>query len=140
MRERSRRRSTALDSTACCGGARRSDGNSERGGLRALESGNGYTAARHLFGAGLDGKQVCRRNLLEEMGFPVASADSPDAPLIGIVSRFAGQKGFDLLAQIADELFQATGALDGVRLVPLVLLILVVSSFELLLSRTEVSA
>jgi starch synthase len=48
----------------------------------------------------LSGKQVCKKALLAEFGFP---ADLT-RPVIGIVSRFASQKGFDLIAQIAPEL------------------------------------
>jgi starch synthase len=44
----------------------------------------------------LSGKRACKRALLEEMGLPVEE----DQPLIGIVSRFAHQKGMDLVAGI----------------------------------------
>ena len=49
----------------------------------------------------LQGKQVCKKGLLERMG-----AQNPrlDLPVIGIVSRFATQKGFDLIAGVAEEL------------------------------------
>jgi starch synthase len=49
----------------------------------------------------LSGKAECRKDLLEAFG--VANAD-PNLPVIGIVSRFAAQKGFDLIAQIMDRL------------------------------------
>lgn len=51
----------------------------------------------------LEGKQACKRSLLLRMGVakPIA-----DRPVIGIVSRFATQKGFDLIAGIASELMQ----------------------------------
>jgi starch synthase len=49
----------------------------------------------------LSGKQKCKRDLLNAFG--VTSA-SPEIPVIGIVSRFAAQKGFDLIAQIMDRL------------------------------------
>ena len=49
----------------------------------------------------LSGKKICRNDLLKEFG--VAEAD-PKQPVIGIVSRFAAQKGFDLIAQVADRL------------------------------------
>jgi len=45
----------------------------------------------------LEGKRACKKALLEEFGLP---ADDPDRPLIGIVSRFASQKGFDLISQL----------------------------------------
>jgi starch synthase len=49
----------------------------------------------------LRGKAECRKDLLEAFG--VQNAD-PNLPVIGIVSRFAAQKGFDLIAQIMDRL------------------------------------
>ncbi len=52
----------------------------------------------------LAGKRLAKRALLEEVGLPLNEA----RPLIGIVSRFAGQKGFDLLEEILPEL----GAMD----------------------------
>jgi starch synthase len=51
----------------------------------------------------LDGKKACKKNLLEVLDLPAANIEKP---LIGIVSRFADQKGFDLIAEIADELMQ----------------------------------
>jgi starch synthase len=47
----------------------------------------------------LAGKKACKKALLEEFKLP---AENLDRPLIGIVSRFAGQKGFDLIAGLAD--------------------------------------
>ncbi len=49
----------------------------------------------------LTGKKVCKRDLLDQ--FKLDSANL-QRPVIGIVSRFADQKGFDLIAQIAGEL------------------------------------
>jgi starch synthase len=49
----------------------------------------------------LSGKSKCKQDLLAAFG--VANAD-PKLPVIGIVSRFAAQKGFDLIAQIMDRL------------------------------------
>ena len=49
----------------------------------------------------LDGKAKCKQELLAE--FDISGAD-PRIPVIGIVSRFAAQKGFDLIAQIMDRL------------------------------------
>lgn len=43
----------------------------------------------------LRGKQRCKRALLEEFNLPAAK---PEKPLIGIISRFADQKGFGLIA------------------------------------------
>jgi starch synthase len=49
----------------------------------------------------LGGKAECKRDLLEAYG--LAEVD-PELPVIGVVSRFAAQKGFDLIAQIMDRL------------------------------------
>jgi starch synthase len=49
----------------------------------------------------LSGKTVCKKALLEKMG---AKEPRLDRPAIGIVSRFATQKGFDLIASIAEQL------------------------------------
>jgi starch synthase len=49
----------------------------------------------------LSGKAKCKQDLLADFG--VKNAD-PKVPVIGIVSRFAAQKGFDLIAQIMDRL------------------------------------
>jgi starch synthase len=58
--------------------------------------------------AELSGKQVCKRDLLAEFQLPQQNLDRP---LVGIVSRFADQKGFDLLAQVADALTQENMAM-----------------------------
>jgi len=49
----------------------------------------------------LAGKAKCKQDLLVTFGMPAADAK---LPVIGIVSRFAAQKGFDLISQIADRL------------------------------------
>src|SRR6202007_949753 len=49
----------------------------------------------------LSGKLVCKKNLLEIFNLPPENADKP---LIGIVSRFVDQKGFDLIAKVAPDL------------------------------------
>jgi starch synthase len=49
----------------------------------------------------LKGKTLCKKVLLERMG---ARTVSLERPVIGIVSRFAAQKGFDLIADIAEAL------------------------------------
>jgi starch synthase len=49
----------------------------------------------------LSGKLQCKKDLLNVFG--ITNADSK-IPVIGIVSRFAAQKGFDLIAQIMDRL------------------------------------
>ncbi|HPT28904.1 MAG TPA: glycogen synthase GlgA [Bryobacteraceae bacterium] len=48
--------------------------------------------------ADLAGKRACKKALLDEFHL---SSDNLDRPLIGIVSRFAGQKGFDLIAGLS---------------------------------------
>ena len=48
----------------------------------------------------LEGKQECRRDLLRRFSLDPQST----APIVGIVSRFAAQKGFDLIALAADRL------------------------------------
>jgi starch synthase len=49
----------------------------------------------------LSGKSVCKLELLAEFGLP---SHAIEEPLIGIVSRFAWQKGTELIAQIAGEI------------------------------------
>jgi starch synthase len=69
-----------------------------------------YIAARYS-ARDLSGKRTCKRELLREAGLPEAANGRP---LLGIVSRFTGQKGFDLIAAAAPQLFQ-----DNVYLVAL---------------------
>src|SRR5580658_8473571 len=52
--------------------------------------------------ASLAGKRICKQELLRELGLP---EEAIHRPLLGIVSRFAAQKGFDLLGVIPHELF-----------------------------------
>jgi starch synthase len=49
----------------------------------------------------LSGKAKCKQDLLASFGMPAADMK---LPVIGIVSRFAAQKGFDLISQIMDRL------------------------------------
>jgi starch synthase len=49
----------------------------------------------------LSGKRLCKEALLDE--FKLIKGN-PNRPVLGIVSRFADQKGFDLIARIAREL------------------------------------
>src|SRR5579862_2240669 len=51
----------------------------------------------------LTGKGICKAELLREMGLP---EQAQGRPLLGIISRFTGQKGFDLIAEAAPELFR----------------------------------
>ena len=55
----------------------------------------------HYSARKLAGKQKCKLELLREMGLP---DEAVKRPLLGIISRFAYQKGFDILQQIAWEL------------------------------------
>ncbi|MBI4905978.1 MAG: glycogen synthase GlgA [Acidobacteria bacterium] len=57
--------------------------------------------AAHYSVDDLDGKRACKLDLLQTMGLPT---DRPEVPIIGIVSRFATQKGFDLIAAVAHDL------------------------------------
>jgi starch synthase len=63
--------------------------------------------AAHYSTGDLSGKLACKRALLREMGLPENDA----RPLIGIVSRFAEQKGFDLILGIAEWLMDQDVAL-----------------------------
>jgi len=51
----------------------------------------------------LSGKRVCKRAILAEYGLPV---DHLDRPLLAIISRFASQKGFDILENAASRLLR----------------------------------
>jgi starch synthase len=51
----------------------------------------------------LAGKQACKKDLLQTTGLP---AENLQRPVIGIVSRFTDQKGFDLLAETADQMLK----------------------------------
>jgi len=51
----------------------------------------------------LTGKHICKKDLLEIFGL---TPELETHPVLGIVSRFADQKGFDLIAAIAKELMQ----------------------------------
>jgi len=57
--------------------------------------------AAHYSAANLDGKKECRRDLLHAFGF---NGIGDQTAVIGIVSRFATQKGFGFLMQIIDRL------------------------------------
>ncbi|HXJ46499.1 MAG TPA: glycosyltransferase, partial [Candidatus Dormibacteraeota bacterium] len=55
----------------------------------------------------LSGKLLCKQDLLKAFGLP----DIPGRPIVGIVSRFADQKGFDLIAEVAPEIMREDMAL-----------------------------
>jgi starch synthase len=59
-----------------------------------------FTVTR-FSGEDLSGKAKCKQDLLSAFG--VTNADLK-LPVIGIVSRFAAQKGFDLISQVMDRL------------------------------------
>ncbi|MBW4043636.1 MAG: glycogen synthase GlgA [Acidobacteria bacterium] len=59
--------------------------------------------AAHYTAENLAGKADCRRDLLHAFG---ASHVAEDVAVLGVMSRFATQKGFDLLAAIAEQLMQ----------------------------------
>ncbi|MFI5058694.1 MAG: glycogen synthase GlgA [Candidatus Acidiferrales bacterium] len=56
----------------------------------------------------LSGKQVCKQELIESFGLPSGNLQRP---VLGIVSRFANQKGIDILAEKARELMREDVAL-----------------------------
>jgi starch synthase len=49
-----------------------------------------------------EGKRLNKQELQKSLGLPLIA----DLPVVGMVSRMTHQKGFDLLTQIADRLFQ----------------------------------
>ena len=51
----------------------------------------------------LSGKQACKKDLLEQFGLP---AGNRSKPVVGIISRFVSQKGFDLIADVAGALLK----------------------------------
>ena len=59
--------------------------------------------AAHYTPERLEGKLACRKDLLHAFG---VSNVAEDTPVLGMVSRLATQKGFDLLAQAFDQLVQ----------------------------------
>ena len=61
--------------------------------------------------ADLRGKRECKQDLLAALGLPAARipgdnvpGDNIDAPLVGMVSRLVGQKGFDLVIRATEEI------------------------------------
>lgn len=55
----------------------------------------------HFSSTDLSGKRLCKQALLQQFNLPTGDLDTP---LIGIVSRFATQKGFDLIAEVAADI------------------------------------
>ena len=64
--------------------------------------------AQNYSAQNLEGKRACKRDLLAAFHLP---EENLDRPLLGIVSRFVDQKGFDLIADIASELVKENIAL-----------------------------
>jgi len=52
--------------------------------------------------ADLSGKQVCKLDLLRRFGLP----EEANRPIIAIISRLVGQKGYDLIRQLAGAIVQ----------------------------------
>ena len=59
--------------------------------------------AGHYTAEDLSGKKECRRDLLHAFGFHDVAESTA---VLGMVSRFASQKGFDFLVEIMDRLMQ----------------------------------
>jgi starch synthase len=51
----------------------------------------------------LSGKKVCKKDLLASFSLP---EENLERPVVGVVSRFADQKGFDLIADVAGSLMK----------------------------------
>ena len=86
-------------------GVLRARGNTIAGILNAVdyESWNPETdphIAAKYSAADLSGKAKCKADLLKEVGM----AQDTQLPVVGIVSRFVAQKGFDLVQQVGDRL------------------------------------
>ena len=60
-----------------------------------------HNIAAHYAPQRLQGKSECRRDLLHAYALDTVPETTP---IVGIVSRFATQKGFDLIADIADKI------------------------------------
>jgi starch synthase len=56
--------------------------------------------AAHYSADDLSGKAECKRDLLNQVGLAVDTR----LPVVGMISRFVSQKGFDLIQQVADRL------------------------------------
>ncbi|MFZ0663191.1 MAG: glycogen synthase GlgA [Acidobacteriaceae bacterium] len=62
-----------------------------------------HNIAAHYTPEDLEGKRACRRDLLHAFG---AEHAMDGTPVLGIVSRFSTQQGFDLIAEIIPELLE----------------------------------
>ena len=68
--------------------------------------------AAHYTAENLAGKKECRRDLLHAFGFENVSDETA---VIGVVSRFATQKGFDFIVEIMDQLVEEDMVLRDAR-------------------------
>jgi starch synthase len=59
--------------------------------------------AKNYSASDMSGKEACKRDLLAQFKLPGTNLKRP---VIGIISRFADQKGFDLIAQVAGDLLR----------------------------------
>ncbi|HLE08018.1 MAG TPA: glycogen synthase GlgA [Thermodesulfobacteriota bacterium] len=59
--------------------------------------------AKNYSGNNLKGKSLCKKDLLKEYSLKL----KPDAPVIGVISRLAAQKGFDILSEAMDSLMDS---------------------------------
>ena len=59
--------------------------------------------AAHYDPGQLKGKEACKADLLRQFNLPTERLSSP---VLGVISRLADQKGFDLLAAVMDRLLQ----------------------------------
>ncbi len=97
MRGRFKRPNRVTGSTGCC--ARVSDR------LAGITNGVDYDIwnpetdphiAANFSADDLSGKRECKIDLLRRFGLP----EDPERPIIAIISRLVGQKGYDLIRQI----------------------------------------
>jgi starch synthase len=65
-----------------------------------------HLAANYTADTVRQGKPVCKAALQRELGL----AESPDAPLIGMIGRLDDQKGFDMVADVIPEWLEKTDA------------------------------
>src|ERR1700723_771945 len=54
----------------------------------------------------LDAKKADKKDLLQQFKLPAEKPENLERPVVGIVSRFADQKGFDLIARVAGDLMK----------------------------------
>ena len=75
----------------------------QRRGLRRLVARpRTLLSRRNTIRAELSGKKACKADLQKEFGLPVEDG----TPIIGIISRLAEQKGFDLITAVMDDLMK----------------------------------